>query len=52
MAIRDLGFAHLLRPPLGLRNPLCPDPACADLYRFSEGYYPSVEAHDAANPCM
>jgi hypothetical protein len=29
-----------------------PDPACADLYRFAEGYYPSVEAHDAANPCM
>lgn len=24
---------------------------CADVYRFAEGYYPSVEAHDAANPC-
>jgi hypothetical protein len=24
---------------------------CADLYRFAEGYYASVEAHDAANPC-
>ena len=25
---------------------------CPDLYRFPEGYYPSVEAHDAAHPCM
>lgn len=24
---------------------------CPDVYRFSEGYYPSVEAHDAAHPC-
>jgi hypothetical protein len=24
---------------------------CADLYRFAEGYFPSVEAHDAAYPC-
>lgn len=25
---------------------------CPDVYRFAEGYYESVEAHDAANPCM
>jgi hypothetical protein len=25
---------------------------CPDLYRFAEGYYESVAAHDAANPCM
>jgi len=24
---------------------------CPDVYRFAEGYYPSVEAHDLANPC-
>lgn len=24
---------------------------CPDVYRFAEGYYPSVEAHDAAFPC-
>jgi len=24
---------------------------CPDLVRFAEGYYPSVEAHDAARPC-
>lgn len=24
---------------------------CADIYRFPEGYFPSVEAHDAAVPC-
>jgi hypothetical protein len=24
---------------------------CPDVYRFAEGYYESVEAHDAANPC-
>jgi hypothetical protein len=24
---------------------------CDDVYRFPEGYYPSVEAHDAMNPC-
>jgi hypothetical protein len=24
---------------------------CDDVYRFSEGYYASVEEHDAANPC-
>ena len=29
-----------------------PDPACADLYRFAEGYFASVEEHDAAYPCM
>lgn len=24
---------------------------CADVYRFAEGYFASVEAHDAAHPC-
>ena len=24
---------------------------CADLYRFTEGYYDSVESHDAMHPC-
>lgn len=24
---------------------------CPDVYRFAEGYYESVEAHDAAHPC-
>jgi hypothetical protein len=29
-----------------------PDPSCGDLYRFAEGYFASVEEHDASYPCM
>lgn len=25
--------------------------SCGTLYRFSDGYYPSVEAHDSEHPC-
>lgn len=27
------------------------EPGCADVYRFAEGYYASVEEHDAMVPC-
>jgi len=36
----------------GYETLTAPDPACADLYRFAEGYFASVEEHDAAYPCM
>jgi hypothetical protein len=36
----------------GYETLTAPDPTCADLYRFAEGYFASVEEHDAAYPCM
>ena len=36
----------------GFETLTAPDPACAELYRFAEGYFASVEEHAAAYPCM